>query len=141
MRSVVHRCVVILSLLLAPLALHGRVASEHIALIPVKTGPPPEGCLAPLVRASFYSTNFEGKIMANGGTFHEAVPTAASRTYPLGAVLEVTAQSTGKTVRLRVTDAGPWNNKFCLDLSTAAFKGLGLDEKRGWDWVRITRIK
>ena len=107
----------------------------------VKTGPPPSGCLAPLVRASYYSTKFEGKTMANGSTFREAVPTAASRTYPLGALLDVTAQSTQKTVRLRVTDTGPWNDKFCLDLSEAAFKGLGLDEKRGWDWVSITRVK
>lgn len=79
--------------------------------------------------------------MANGGTFHEDVPTAASRTYPLGALLDVTAQSTKQTVRLRVTDTGPWNNKFCLDLSEAAFKALGLNEKAGWDWVKIVRVK
>ena len=92
------------------------------------------------VRASFYSHWFEGREMANGGRYRGATHTAASRVYPLGSVLNVTARSTSRSLTVTVTDTGPWNQKFCLDLSRSAFTALGLDTKAGWDWVRIERI-
>ena len=104
------------------------------------SAPAPESCKKPWVRASYYSGRFEGREMANGRLYRGATHTAASRVYPLGSVLSVESRSTQKSITITVTDTGPWNQKFCLDLSRSAFTALGLDPRAGWDWVRIERI-
>ena len=117
-------------------------AAVALLIHPKGTGekPVPPPSKESWVRASFYSGRFEGKEMANGRLYRGATHTAASRRYPLGSVIRVEARSTGKSIVLTVTDTGPWNQKFGLDLSRSAFLALGLDTKVGWDWVRIERI-
>jgi rare lipoprotein A (peptidoglycan hydrolase) len=41
--------------------------------------------------------------------------------------VEVTSRATGRKLRLRVNDRGPYAKKFCLDLSQAAARFLGVD--------------
>lgn len=77
--------------------------------------------------ASYYSTSLDGTLTANGETFRQKRFTAAHLTLPLGTWIEVRARATGKTVRLRVNDRGPYVKKFCLDLSQAAARALGVD--------------
>lgn len=91
------------------------------------------------VRASYYASKFEGSLMADGKPFRNEVPSAASLMFPLGSLVRVTCRQTGKSIVVPVTDRGPWNKKFGIDLSRAAFKELGVDLRRGWAWVSVSK--
>jgi rare lipoprotein A len=77
--------------------------------------------------ASYYSTFFDGRKTANGEVYRNAKYSAAHLTLPLGTWVEVTSRATGRKLRLRVNDRGPYAKKFCLDLSQAAARFLGVD--------------
>jgi len=77
--------------------------------------------------ASYYSTFFDGRQTANGEIYRNAKYSAAHLTLPLGTWVEVTSRATGRKLRLRVNDRGPYAKKFCLDLSQAAAHFLGVD--------------
>jgi rare lipoprotein A len=77
--------------------------------------------------ASYYSTSLDGTLTANGERFRNAKFTAAHLTLPLGTWVEVTSRATGRKIRVRINDRGPYVKKFCLDLSQAAARALGVD--------------
>lgn len=77
--------------------------------------------------ASYYSSFFDGRKTANGEVYRNRRYSAAHLTLPLGSWVEVTSRATGKKLRLRVNDRGPYANKFVLDLSQAAARFLGVD--------------
>jgi rare lipoprotein A len=77
--------------------------------------------------ASYYSAFFDGRRTANGEIYRNARYSAAHLTLPLGTWIEVSARATGRRLRMRVNDRGPYAKKFCLDLSRAAAHYLGLD--------------
>ena len=77
--------------------------------------------------ASYYSSFFDGRKTANGEIFRNQKYSAAHLTLPLGTWVEVKSRATGRTLRLRVNDRGPYAKKFCLDLSQAAARYLGVD--------------
>lgn len=77
--------------------------------------------------ASYYSTSLDGTLTATGEIFHQRDMTAAHLTLPLGTWVEVRSRATGHKVRLLVNDRGPYVKKFCLDLSQAAARALGVD--------------
>jgi len=77
--------------------------------------------------ASYYSTSLDGTLTATGEIFRNRKFTAAHLTLPLGTWVEITARATGKKIRCRVNDRGPYVKKFCLDLSQAAARALGVD--------------
>lgn len=77
--------------------------------------------------ASYYSSFFDGRKTANGEIFRNRKYSAAHLTLPLGTWVEVKSRATGKKLRLRVNDRGPYAKKFCLDLSQAAARYLGVD--------------
>lgn len=77
--------------------------------------------------ASYYSTSLDGTLTANGERYHNKKMSAAHLTLPLGSWVEVTARATGRKLRLRVNDRGPYVNKFAIDLSQAAARFLGVD--------------
>ena len=77
--------------------------------------------------ASYYSTFFDGRKTANGEIYRNAKFSAAHLTLPLGSWVEVKSRATGKRLRLRVNDRGPFAKKFMLDLSQAAARFLGVD--------------
>lgn len=80
--------------------------------------------------ASYYSSFFDGRKTANGEVFRNGRFSAAHLTLPLGTWVEVTSRATGRKLRLRVNDRGPYAKKFCLDLSQAAASFLGVDIAR-----------
>ncbi len=80
--------------------------------------------------ASYYSSFFDGRKTANGEVFRNGQFSAAHLTLPLGTWVEVTSRATGRKLRLRVNDRGPYAKKFCLDLSQAAARFLGVDVAR-----------
>lgn len=77
--------------------------------------------------ASYYSTSLDGTLTATGERFRNRKMTAAHLTLPLGTWIEVKSRATGHKVRLLVNDRGPYVKKFCLDLSQAAARALGVD--------------
>jgi rare lipoprotein A len=77
--------------------------------------------------ASYYSTSLDGTLTANGERYHNKEMSAAHLTLPLGSWVEVTSRATGRKLRLRVNDRGPYVNKFAIDLSQAAARYLGVD--------------
>jgi rare lipoprotein A len=80
--------------------------------------------------ASYYSSFFDGRKTANGEVFRNGEYSAAHLTLPLGTWIEVKSRATGRKLRLRVNDRGPYVKKFCLDLSQAAARYLGVDTAR-----------
>lgn len=77
--------------------------------------------------ASYYSTSLNGSLTANGERYYNRDLSAAHLTLPLGCWVEVTSVATGRKVRLRVNDRGPYVNKFVIDLSQAAARRIGVD--------------
>ncbi|MCU1349926.1 MAG: rlpA [Acidobacteria bacterium] len=77
--------------------------------------------------ASYYSASLDGTLTANGERYRNKRLSAAHLTLPLGSWIEVTSRSTGKKIRCRVNDRGPYVSKFMLDLSYAAAHALGVD--------------
>jgi rare lipoprotein A len=77
--------------------------------------------------ASYYSTSLDGTLTANGERYHNNKMSAAHLTLPLGSWVQITAKATGRSLRLRVNDRGPYVNKFVIDLSQAAAHYLGVD--------------
>lgn len=74
--------------------------------------------------ASWYGGRFHGRRTANGEIFNKNDLTAAHKTLPFNSIIEVTYR--GKTVRVRINDAGPYHGNRIIDLSEAAARELGL---------------
>ena len=74
--------------------------------------------------ASYYGRELEGQLMANGQPFDADAYTAAHKSLPFGTKLEVSYG--GQSVRVTVTDRGPYVAGRDLDLSLAAAQRLGL---------------
>ena len=91
--------------------------------------------------ASYYSASLAGTLTANGERYRPQRLTAAHLTLPLGTWVELKARATGKTIRVRVNDRGPYVKKFAIDLSRAAARALGVDvaEDR-WVDIRIIAL-
>jgi rare lipoprotein A len=77
--------------------------------------------------ASYYSTSLNGSLTANGERYYNQKLSAAHLTLPLGCWVEVKSKATGRRIRLRVNDRGPYVHKFVIDLSQAAAHSLGVD--------------
>lgn len=77
--------------------------------------------------ASYYSTCLDGSKTASGETFRQKKFTAAHLTLPLGSWVDIRSIATGKIVRCRVNDRGPYTGGFVIDLSQAAARALGVD--------------
>ena len=77
--------------------------------------------------ASWYGGDdgFEGKPTASGEIYDSSRLTAAHRDLPLGTIVEVTGES-GKTVRVRINDRGPFVHGRVIDLSREAARRIDL---------------
>lgn len=87
--------------------------------------------------ASWYGKEFQGKVTASGERFDMYQLTAAHKSLPFGTILVVKNLETGKTVRVRVNDRGPYRGNRILDLSFNAARELGI-VKNGKGMVGIT---
>jgi rare lipoprotein A len=77
--------------------------------------------------ATWYGREFAGKRTASGERFDPDAMTAAHRKLPFGTWVEVRRPDTGRSVRVRVNDRGPWGDaRRVIDLSRAAAKDLGM---------------
>lgn len=75
-------------------------------------------------KASYYSNKLHGRKMANGDKYSRHKLTAAHRTLPFGTKVKVTNLETNKSVKVKITDRGPFVKGRVVDLSEAAAKRL-----------------
>ena len=76
-------------------------------------------------KASFYSNKLQGRKMANGDPYRRHKLTAAHRTLPFGTKVKVTNLQTNQTVKVKITDRGPYAKGRVIDLSEAAARRIG----------------
>jgi rare lipoprotein A len=74
-------------------------------------------------KASFYSDRLAGRPTAGGDPYDPDELTAAHRTLPFGAMVEVTS-SNGRQVIVRINDRGPYAKGRIIDLSKRAARTL-----------------
>lgn len=75
-------------------------------------------------KASYYSNKLHGRKMANGEAYNRRKLTAAHRTLPFGTKVKVTNLQTNKSVKVSITDRGPFVKGRVIDLSEAAARRL-----------------
>ena len=78
--------------------------------------------------ASWYGADFHGRRTANGERYNMYAMTAAHKTLPLGTQVIVINRETGRRIRVRVNDRGPFVAGRIIDLSLAAARALGSAE-------------
>lgn len=143
----VRAALVLMSLSLAVSACSTQEPPPAPAAEPTVTAPPPQ---APPtrrttsngskgVRASYQGKAQIGRKTANGEIYDPNELTAASRTLPLGSSVVVTNPSTGRSVKVRINDRGPYVHGRSLDLSKRAADEIGLTDK-GVGKVKIKRV-
>jgi rare lipoprotein A len=76
-------------------------------------------------RISWYGPGFAGRRTASGERFDPHALTMAHRSLPLGTIVEVTNETNGRSITLRVNDRGPWRSDRVADVSRAASRELG----------------
>jgi rare lipoprotein A len=75
--------------------------------------------------ASWYGADFHGRRTANGERYNMYAMTAAHKTLPLGIQVLVTHRESGRRIRVRVNDRGPFVAGRIIDLSFGAARALG----------------
>ena len=90
--------------------------------------------------ASWYGEWHSGRPTASGELFDVDALTAAHRSLPLGACVEVTNLGNGRRVVVRVNDRGPYVPGRTIDLSQRAAEELGMVDQ-GLARVRIRPAK
>ncbi|WP_162428162.1 septal ring lytic transglycosylase RlpA family protein [Pontibacter pudoricolor] len=77
-------------------------------------------------KASYYSRKLQGRKMANGEPYRHGKLTAAHKKLPFGTKVKVTNLATNKSVKVKITDRGPFVQGRIVDLSGAAARRVGM---------------
>lgn len=99
-----------------------------------RSGEPQEG------KASYYGEYFFGRKMADGTPMDPDAPIAASRTLPLGTIVEVTNLENGKKEVVEIRDRGPYIEGRIIDLTPKTAESLGMLEQ-GVARVMVTPLE
>ena len=86
--------------------------------------------------ASWYGSQFHGRMTANGEIFDMNLLSAAHTTLPLPSMVEVTNLENGRSIVVRVNDRGPFARDRIIDMSREAARQLGF-EQQGTAKVRV----
>ncbi|MRJ02978.1 MAG: septal ring lytic transglycosylase RlpA family protein [Epsilonproteobacteria bacterium] len=78
--------------------------------------------------ASWYGSDFHGKLTSSGEPFNMHDFTAAHKTLPMNTMVKVTNLKNGRSVIVRINDRGPFVKDRIIDLSYAAAKKIGIIE-------------
>jgi rare lipoprotein A len=89
--------------------------------------------------ATWYHRQHAPNITASGERFNPMGMTAAHRFIPLGTIVRVTDESTGRSVVVRVNDREPPHGRRCIDLAEGAALALGI-RSEGWAHVKISQV-
>jgi len=76
--------------------------------------------------ASWYGEPFHGRTTASGERYDQEGLTAAHKSLPFGTWVRVENLGNGRSVRVRITDRGPFVDDRIIDLSRAAARSLRL---------------
>src|SRR5882724_1895288 len=87
--------------------------------------------------ASWYS--LPGQTTASGERMNPNAMTAAHKTLPLGTMVRVVDQKSGRSIQVKINDRGPYIKGRIIDLSHAAAQQLGFIPA-GTAKVCITRV-
>lgn len=90
------------------------------------------------VLASWYGQELHGRRTASGERFDMNAMTAAHRDWPFGTRVRVRSVDTGREVVVRINDRGPRHPDREIDLSAAAARALGI-QQRGVARVQLSR--
>ena len=77
-------------------------------------------------KASYYADKFNGRKTASGQRFSNGKRTAAHKTLPFGTKVKVTNLRTGRSVKVRINDRGPFVAGRIIDLSKKAARKIGM---------------
>lgn len=78
-------------------------------------------------KATYYGLYYKtGRKTASGKPYDKNKLTAAHKTLPFGTIVLVTNKNNGKTVKVEITDRGPFGPGRIIDLSVAAAKELNM---------------
>ena len=111
---------------LPPVTPHGKAGVDH-------SGRKQKG------RASYYSSHFAQKKMADGKPLNPHDNVAASKNLPLGTTAKVTNLQNGKSETVKVEDRGPYVDGRVVDVTPKVAKELEL-EKTGTAPVEVKPI-
>jgi rare lipoprotein A len=101
-------------------------AGHASALAPGSSeGPAPKGKVYQRGLATYYADSLAGHRTAAGEPYDPGAFTAAHRTLPFGAVVDV-ARADGRHVTVRINDRGPFVRDRIIDLSRRAALAIGL---------------
>lgn len=101
-----------------------QVAPQNALPDPLPDRPPQAPAKA--VEASYYGKDFAGRPTASGERFDPEAMTAAHRTLPFGSIVRVTNAATGKSVKVKINDRGPFHGNREIDLSAGAARAIGM---------------
>lgn len=76
--------------------------------------------------ASWYGSDYDGKMTASGEIFDKTKLTAAHRTLAFGTYVEVTDLENGRRIVVKINDRGPFVAGRIIDLSERAAEELGM---------------
>jgi rare lipoprotein A len=89
--------------------------------------------------ASWYGTDFHGRLTANGEVFDMYALSAAHPTLPLPSYVRITNLENRRSIVVRVNDRGPYHDNRVIDVSVRAAKLLGFFD-RGVAQVRVEYV-
>jgi rare lipoprotein A len=89
--------------------------------------------------ATWYRKQRAPNITASGERYNPMGMTAAHRFIPLGTMVRVMDEATGRSVVVRVNDREPPHGMRCIDLAEGAAMALGIHHE-GWARVKITEL-
>ncbi len=89
--------------------------------------------------ASWYGSDFHGRLTSNGEVFDRNIVSAAHPTLPLPVNVRVTNLDNGRSLVVRVNDRGPFKKGRLIDLSERAADLLGY-KQGGTARVRVTYL-
>lgn len=88
--------------------------------------------------ASWYGPGFHGRRTASGERYNQYGISCAHKTLRLGSIVRVTDLRTGRSIRCRINDRGPYVRGRIIDLSRGAARALGM---RGLSKVRVEVVR
>lgn len=89
--------------------------------------------------ASWYGSQFHGRVTSNGEVFDMASITAAHPSLPLPSYARVTNTGNGKSIVVRVNDRGPFHKNRLIDVSSRTAELLDF-KRKGMARVRIDYV-
>ncbi len=88
-------------------------------------GPAPAHVHTIYGRSTYYHERFNGRTTTSGEVYRRDELTAAHLSLPFGSLVRVTNLRNGRAAVVRVTDRGPFDHRFQIDVSGRAAELLG----------------